>query len=127
VADALADAVLAVHAAYVAFAAFGALAWLRWRLAPLVHLPAVAWGAYVELCGARCPLTSLEDALRGAGGGSARGCVDRALSALIYPQGLTAHAQLALGWGLVALNLALYAVALRGRSRSRASRRPSAR
>ena len=126
-ADALADAVLAVHAAYIAFAAFGALAWLRWRFAPLVHLPAVAWGAFVELYGAHCPLTALEDALRGAGGGSSRGCIDRALSALVYPAGLTASAQLALGWGLLALNLGLYAFALRRRTRSRAMRRPSAR
>ena len=123
----LADLVLALHAAYIAFAAFGALAWLRWRFAPLVHLPAVAWGAYVELAGAQCPLTALEDALRGAGGGSARGCIDRVLSAVIYPAGLTASAQLALGVGLVALNLALYAFVLRRRTRSRAIRRPSAR
>jgi hypothetical protein len=123
----LADLVLALHAAYIAFAALGALLWLRWRRAPLVHLPALAWGAYVELHGARCPLTDLENALRGAGSDADRGCIDRALSAVIYPAGLTPSLEHALGWGLVALNLGLYAFALRRRTRSRAIRPPSPR
>jgi hypothetical protein len=123
----LADLVLALHAAYIAFAALGALVWLRWRHAPLVHLPALAWGAWVELHGASCPLTALEHALRGADGGASRGCIDRALSALVYPAGLTPSIEHALGWGLLALNVGLYALALRMRSRSRAMRPPSAR
>jgi len=122
----LADLVLALHAAYIAFAALGALAWLRWRWAPLLHLPALAWGAFVELAGAPCPLTSLEDALRGASG-TPRGFVDRTLGALVYPPGLTVSAEHALGWGLLALNLGLYALVAWRRSRSRAIRRPSAR
>ena len=66
----LADLVLVAHLGFIVFAALGGLLALRWRRAPLVHLPAVAWGAYIELTGRVCPLTPLENALRSAAGGA---------------------------------------------------------
>jgi hypothetical protein len=65
---ALADAVLVLHLLFVAFAVAGGLLAFRWRWTALVHLPALAWAAFVEFTGSICPLTPLENALRAAGG-----------------------------------------------------------
>lgn len=75
----LADAVLVLHLAFVVFVVAGGLLALRWRWAPFVHLPAAAWGVFVELSGRLCPLTPLENALRRAAGeaGYAGGFADR--------------------------------------------------
>lgn len=107
----LADLVLLVHLAFIVFAALGALAALAWRWAPLLHLPAAAWGAYVELTGGTCPLTPLESSLRGASGepGYTGGFIEHHLTAVIYPSGLSSRTQLVLGTALVVLNVALYA------------------
>jgi hypothetical protein len=117
----LADLVLVLHFAFIAFAVFGALAWLRWRYAPLVHLPAVEWGAGIELAGGICPLTPLENALRRAAGdpGYAGGFIERYLGSIIYPAGLTPATQWLLAAGLLVVNLALYAWVLRRRRRAR--------
>jgi hypothetical protein len=119
----LADLVLVLHFAFIAFAVLGALAWLRWRYAPLVHLPALAWGVGIELAGGICPLTPLENALRRAAGepGYAGAFIERYLGALIYPAGLTPSAQWLLAAGLLLVNVALYAWV----DRRRRARRPS--
>jgi uncharacterized protein DUF2784 len=123
---ALAECVLALHAAFIAFAALGALLALRWRWIVPVQLAAVAWGALVELARAPCPLTTLENALRERAGLApyAGDFVARALHAFVYPEWWTPGAARALGLGLLAANLALYAVVAGRRSRSRAIRRP---
>ena len=119
----LADLVLILHFAFIAFAVLGALAWLRWHLAPLVHLPALAWGVAIELVHGACPLTPLENALRRAAGdpGYAGGFIERYLGALIYPVGLTPATQWLLGLGLLLVNVALYVWV----GRRRRARRPS--
>jgi hypothetical protein len=107
----LADAVVALHAAFVLFViAGGLLVWWRPRLAAL-HVPAVAWGAWIEFSGAVCPLTPLENALRRAAGeaGYADGFVEHYLIPMLYPPGLTPRVQLALGGSAIAMNLAVYA------------------
>jgi hypothetical protein len=113
----LADLVLILHGAFIAFALLGSLAFLRWRLAPLVHLPALAWGIAIELSGGTCPLTPLENALRRAAGdpGYEGGFIERYLGSLIYPAGLTPAAQALLAAGLLSVNVALYAWVLRRR------------
>lgn len=118
-----ADAVVALHFAFVAFACLGGLvAWRRLRYA-VVHLPALAWAVWIELNGAICPLTPLENLLRRRAGdaGYAGGFVDHYLLPILYPAGLTPSIQSWIGLGLVALNAAIYAVALaRWRARRRA-------
>jgi len=106
----LADLVLVVHLAFVAFAALGGLLALRWRRAAWVHLPAAAWGAYIEISGGICPLTPLENRLRqGAGGtGYDGGFVEHYLVALLYPEALTRGTQFTLAALLVVLNLVVY-------------------
>jgi hypothetical protein len=107
----LADAVVLLHLAFVAFAVAGGLLVLRWRRVALLHLPALAWAAWVEFSGRICPLTPLENALRDAGGeaGYAGGFVEHYLVPLLYPPDLTRELQWTLGTGLVVFNLAVYA------------------
>lgn len=115
----LADAVLLLHGAFIAWATLGALAvWRRPRLAWL-HLPALAWGVWVEATAGICPLTPLEMALRRRTGQAAYegSFVEHHLGALIYPQGLTPAAQWRIALGLAAFNLLLYALILRRRMR----------
>src|SRR5690606_28688271 len=64
----LADTTLVVHFAFVLFVVLGGLLVLRWRWVAWIHLPAVLWGAFVELTGRICPLTPLELWLRNLGG-----------------------------------------------------------
>lgn len=111
----LADLVLLLHAAFVAFVLLGGLLALRWRRAWMVHVPAAAWGAAVELFGWLCPLTPLEHALRRAGGGAADSTsfVERYVVPLVYPAELTRDLQLLLGAGVVIVNIIVYAFVLR--------------
>jgi len=119
-----ADAVVALHLAFVVFAAVGGLlAWRRLAYA-WVHLPALAWAAYVEFSGTICPLTPLENRLRARAGeaGYAGSFVEHYLMPVLYPVGLTPDAQKWIGAALVALNVAIYAVAL-ARARPRKGER----
>jgi hypothetical protein len=59
-----AEAVLLLHLAFIVFAVLGAALTARWRWVVWVHVPAAAWGFFVELTGRVCPLTDAENALR---------------------------------------------------------------
>ncbi len=111
----LADAVLLLHAGFIAFVVGGGLLGLRWPRALLFHLPAWLWGAYVELSGSICPLTPLENHLRTEAGQRCyeAGFVEHWLLPLIYPAGLTRELQWLLGAGVIAINLAVYALVWR--------------
>lgn len=117
----LADGVLLVHLLFIAFALFGALALWRWPRLVWLHLPALAWGAYVVIAGDICPLTPLENRLRQAGGEAAYGpsFIEHYLLPLIYPaavQGETGRGlQALLGLGLLLVNAVTYAWLLRRR------------
>jgi hypothetical protein len=106
----LADALLVVHAAFVAFAVLGGFAVLRWPRVAWLHLPAAAWGAFIEFSGWICPLTPLENALRLKGGeaGYSGGFIEHYLVPALYPAGLTRPTQLALGTGVLVLNVTAY-------------------
>jgi len=110
----LADLVLVVHAAFVAFALLGALMALRWRWLPWLHVPAVAWGAFVELSGRVCPLTPLENSLRlEAGSASYSGdFIEHYLFPLLYSTTLTRNDQILLGVCLLLANLLMYGLIL---------------
>ena len=116
-----ADAVLLLHLGFILFVLLGGLLALRWRWAPMLHLPAAAWGVYVELSGGLCPLTPLENRLRSAAGeaGYTGGFIEHYLLALIYPAGLTHEIQYVLAAIVVGVNGLAYAWVWRGRRRRR--------
>ena len=117
----LADLVLVAHLGFIVFAVAGGLLALRWRWAPVVHLPAVAWGVFIEVSGGICPLTPLENALRRASGdaGYSGGFIEHYLVPLIYPDALTPATQLVLAGLLVLANVLAYGTVLWRRSRAR--------
>ncbi len=106
-----ADLVLVLHLAFVLFAVLGGLLALRWRWFPWLHLPAAIWGGFVEATGRICPLTPLENRLRGMAGVSGYGgrFIEHYLLGIVYPPGLTREIQLVLGALLVIVNIAVYA------------------
>ena len=105
-----ADAVLVFHLAFVLFVALGGLLVWRWPRVAWAHLPAVCWGAAVELTSVICPLTPLEKALRESAGRAAYegGFIAHYIVPVLYPSGLTRPVQVALGVSLVLLNFAIY-------------------
>ena len=107
----LTDIVLILHLIFIVFAVGGGLLTLCWRWIPWVHLPALAWGAAVELFGWYCPLTSLENYFRRASGNFeyTESYVERYLVPVIYPVDYSREYQLVLFWLLIAFNVLVYA------------------
>jgi hypothetical protein len=89
-----------------------------------LHLPAVAWGAWIEWSGGICPLTPWENDLRAAAGLAPYegDFIANWIFPVLYPAGLTRGAQLALGAGAILLNLAVYALVWTRRRRSESHR-----
>jgi hypothetical protein len=112
----LADLVVVVHLAFIVFAiAGGLLVWWR-RTAMWLHLPALAWGAYVAIAGRTCPLTPLEQALRRrAGDAPYQGdFVEAYLIPLVYAGDLGRGVQVGLGVLLLGVNAIVYTAVWRG-------------
>jgi len=120
----LADAVFLVHLAFIVFVVAGALLAFRWRRVVWLHIRAVLWAAFVELSGRVCPLTPWENALRRASGGPgySGGFIEHYLVPLVYPERLTREIQIALGVGVLLLNIAVYASLWRRRPKRPATR-----
>ena len=117
----LADLLVAIHLAFAAFVIFGGfLAW-KWRWTVFAHLPALAWGFWVETSGQICPLTPLEMHLRLLAGeaGYQGGFLEHYVVPLLYPPGLTRSDQWVLAALLLAINLAAYGALLRPHRRLR--------
>jgi Protein of Unknown function (DUF2784) len=117
----LADLLVTVHLAFSAFVVFGGfLAW-KWRGAIFLHLPALAWGFWVETSGQICPLTPLENHLRHLAGeaGYQGGFLDHYLVSVLYPPWLTRPDQWVLAALLLAINVAAYGRLLRPHLRRR--------
>ena len=111
----LADLLVVLHLAFAAFVVFGGfLAW-KWRRAIFFHLPALAWGFWVEISGQVCPLTPLEIHLRRLAGeaGYQGGFLEHYLVALLYPPWLTQPAQWVLAALLLVINVTAYGALLR--------------
>ena len=115
----LADVTLVLHLAFVAFVVGGGLLVARWPRVAWVHLPAVAWAAWVEFAGWNCPLTPLENWLRQQGGGTAysSGFIEHYLVPVLYPSSLSRELQWALGTLVILVNAAVYLWVVRRRVR----------
>ncbi|HJS02244.1 MAG TPA: DUF2784 domain-containing protein [Variovorax sp.] len=113
----LADAVLLLHGLFIVFVvAGGALVW-RWPRVAWLHLPAVAWAAWISWAGGVCPLTPLENTLRREAGqaGYEGGFVQHYLPGLIYPEGFTRELEIGVGVFVTLLNVGVYALLVRRR------------
>lgn len=106
----LADVVVLFHLGFVAFVVLGGLLVLKWRRVMWLHIPAAAWGILIEFIGWRCPLTPLENSLRGRAGevGYEGGFVDWYLLPILYPIGLSRATQYVLGSFVLLVNLVVY-------------------
>lgn len=113
----LADLVVVVHLGFVVFVVVGGLLVLRWGWVVWLHLPSALWGALIEFFGWMCPLTPLERWLRRRAGeaGYEGGFVEHYILPVLYPGELTREIQIALGVGVVVLNLCVYGWLLRSR------------
>ena len=103
--------VLLVHLAFVLFVVGGAILLPRWPRLVWLHLPAAAWGFFVEFTGRGCPLTAFENLLRlrAGQGGYSESFIEHYILALLYPGGLTRDTQLVLAAAVALINLLLYA------------------
>lgn len=118
----LAALVVAVHLAFVVFAALGGALALRWPRIAWVHVPCAAWAVFVEFSGWICPLTPIENALRRRAGLDlySGDFVANYIFPVLYPDGLTREAQVAVGAFVLGLNLVAYGwVLYRWRRRTR--------
>lgn len=105
-----ADVVVLLHLSFVLFVLLGGLFVLKWPRVMWLHLPAVAWGAFIEFSGWICPLTPLENWLRTQGeeAGYEGDFIVRYVVSILYPEALTHDIQLILGVIVVAVNLGIY-------------------
>ena len=115
----LSNLVFFTHVAFILFVVLGGLLVLRWWWMVWFHLPAAIWGILIEFTGWACPLTALEiEWLRKAGkAGYSGGFIEHYIIPLVYPAGLTDAGQMLLGFGVVAVNVLVYALVWRRRRR----------
>lgn len=123
IATLLANGVLVVHGLFILFVLIGGFGVWRWPRLAWLHLPAVAWAAWVACAGWICPLTPLENNLRRAAGaaGYSGGFIEHYLLPAIYPEGLTRSVQIGLGVFVAVLNVTVYAALYARRRRARAA------
>ena len=114
-----ADAIMGIHFLFIAFALLGSFlvlwkAWILW-----LHLPALAWGAWIEASGRICPLTPLENHFRHLAGQTTygEGFITHYLAPVIYPAGLTRNTQFLILGILIAVNLVGYGLVIARRRR----------
>lgn len=117
----LADAVLVAHGMFIAWALLGGFLVVRWPWLAALHLPALAWGLWIEASGGLCPLTPLENSLRRAAGetGYTGGFIEHYLGAIIYPAGLTRDAQWLAAGVLALINAVAYGLLIARAVRAR--------
>jgi hypothetical protein len=118
----MADLVALLHFLFVLFVLCGGVLALWYPRIIWLHVPAVAWGAWIEFSGGICPLTPLENRLRQARGeaGYEGDFIAHYLLPVLYPDGLTRTHQLVLGALALLFNVAVYALVF-GRRRRTAS------
>ena len=109
-----ADFVLMTHFAFIVLVVVGGLVVYRYAWFAWIHIPAASWGAFVELTGRICPLTTLENFLRIRAGqeGYVDSFVEHYIVPVIYPAGLTRHVQFLLAGLVIAANVIIYATIL---------------
>src|SRR5215510_5422062 len=107
----LADATVVFHIGFVLFVVLGGALVARWPRFAWLHVPAVAWGVYVVFARRVCPLTPLENWLRGQGGGPVytESFIDHYLLPLLYPS-FSRGTQYELGALVLVINVLVYLI-----------------
>ena len=102
--------ILLLHFSFILFVIFGALLILRFKKIIYFHLPAVAWGAYIELSHSICPLTHLENYFLKKAGKDQYSIdfIENYVFIIIYPPALNYEIQTYLGVILIFVNLVIY-------------------
>ena len=102
--------ILLLHFSFILFVIFGALLILRFKKIIYFHLPAVAWGAYIELSHSICPLTHLESYFLKKAGKDQYSIdfIENYVFKIIYPAALNYEIQTYLGVILIFVNLVIY-------------------
>lgn len=113
----LADAVVLFHFSFVLFVILGGFLLRRWPRLVYLHVPIAVWGVLIEFAGWICPLTPLENHLRGLGGeaGYEGGFIDHYIIPVLYPGGLTRTLQYVLGIFALLINILAYVLYFRRR------------
>ena len=108
----LADSLVILHFAFTAFVIFGGFLTWRWPKVAFAHVPALAWGCWVEVSHSICPLTPWENHLRQLGGeaGYREGFLAHYLVRVLYPPALTWQIQWVLAGLLLVINAVAYGV-----------------
>ncbi len=109
-----ADLALLAHFAFIILVIGGGLIVLRYSWFAWLHIPAAFWGAFVELTGRICPLTTMENYFRLRAGqeGYDVSFMEQYILPIIYPAGLTRGIQLILAGVVIAINAIIYTVIL---------------
>ena len=102
--------VLLLHFSFILFVIFGAILILKFKQIIYVHIPAVAWGAYIELSHSICPLTHLENYFLKKAGKDQYSVdfIENYIFKIIYPPALNYEIQTYLGVILIFVNLLIY-------------------
>jgi hypothetical protein len=106
----LADLTVVVHLAFVVFVVVGGLLVLRWPRLAWIHVPAAAWGAWIEFAGWICPLTPFENWLRERSGDASysAGFIEQYVVPTLYPELLSRGLQWMLGSLVIVVNAVVY-------------------
>ena len=101
---------LFLHFSFILFVIFGALLILKFKKIIYLHIPAVAWGAYIELSHSICPLTHLENFFLKKAGKDQYSVdfIENYIFKIIYPPALNYEIQTYLGVILIFVNLLIY-------------------
>ena len=101
---------LLLHLSFILFVIFGAILILKFKKIIYVHIPAVAWGAYIELSHSICPLTHLENYFLKKAGKDQYSVdfIENYIFKIIYPPALNYEIQTYLGIILIFVNLLIY-------------------
>ena len=101
---------LLLHFSFILFLIFGALLILKFSKIIYFHIPAVAWGAYIEFSHSICPLTHLENYFLKKAGKDQYSIdfIENYVFKIIYPPALNYEMQTYLGVILIFVNLVIY-------------------
>ncbi|HKJ17066.1 MAG TPA: DUF2784 domain-containing protein [Xanthomonadales bacterium] len=116
-----ADSIVLIHFGFIIFVVLGGLLVLSWPKIAWVHIPAAAWGVWIELSHGVCPITPLEQSLRDrAGATNYEGSfINQYIVPIIYPPDFSPQTAQVFGFALMVFTMTVYSVAIYRKRRPR--------